>query len=207
MNKISFEFIPEHEVVIGKEEEEALYATITDQIEILIDGKNVFADDGFGMFPSDFFSQDKHFYEGELQVGICGCTCYQCHDTYVNVNSTNDMVVWTTKVWSKKDRSYISGNKYFFEKKEYKEKINVLSKKYVSTEIYTKINEIIKNVLYNKETNEGYVYNMFCIYEYGDTIILYFIKENMEKKYYIGYKNNYNILIENLNKFKEENIK
>jgi hypothetical protein len=117
------------------------------------------------------------------------------------------MVVWTTKVWSKKDRSYINGSKYFFEKNEYMEKINAFTKKYISTETDMEINEIIKNVLYNKETNDGYVYNMFSIYEYGDLIILYFIKENMERKYYIGYENNINTFIENINKFKGENIK
>jgi len=86
MNKLSFEFIKEHFA-------EDRGFTIPDQIVALIDGKNQLLDFGYGMIPSDFFSQDKHFFAGKLQVGICGCSCYVCCDQHVDVNSTNNTVV------------------------------------------------------------------------------------------------------------------
>jgi len=94
MNKLSFEFIEEH-----LDEDRGF--DIPDQIVALIDGKNQLLDFGYGMFPSDFFSQDKHFFAGKLQIGICGCSCYVCCDQHVDVNSTNNTVVWIKKLIQK----------------------------------------------------------------------------------------------------------
>ena len=205
MNKLSFKFIAEHIEKIGEEEDGDVCITIPDQIEILIDGKNQF--EKFGMFPLDFFSQDKHFYEGELQIGICGCSCYRDHDRFVDVNTIDDMVVWTTQVWAGRSKGYIEGNKYFFDKNEYTEILKQFSQIYLPHDYYMKITDIILKELENQETITGYVYNMFMLYEYGNIIILYFKKDKTEEKYYIDWKENYETLIEEINKFKKDNIK
>jgi hypothetical protein len=207
VNKLSFKFIPEHIEKIGEEEGEDARISINDQIEIVIDGKNQFADEGFGMYPLDFFSQDKHFFNGELQIGICGCSCYQCGDTYVNVNSTNDKVKKKKKIWSKENRTYIDGNKYFFDKNGYCKIIKQFSNKYVSGELYSKAKKIVMEKVNNMETKNGYIYSMFRFYEYGDYIILYFLKEEKEEKYYIEWNRNTETLINEINKFKNENVK
>jgi len=173
MNKLSFEFIKEHFA-------EDRGFTIPDQIVALIDGKNLLLDFGYGMFPSDFFSQDKHFFNGKLQVGICGCSCYVCCDQHIDVNSTNDTVVWSTG-------PYVNRTEYIFDKNEYTEIINRFTEKYLDKETYSKINEIILKELKNKEIETGYVYNMFRLYEYGTTIIICFETkeiEDTEKNYY-----------------------
>jgi len=110
MNKLSFEFIKEHFA-------EDRGFSIPDQIVALIDGKEQLLDFGYGMFPSDFFSQDKHFFNGKLQIGICGCSCYVCCDQHVDVNSTNDAVVWSTG-------PYVDRTQYTFDRNEYTETIN-----------------------------------------------------------------------------------
>jgi len=173
MNKLSFEFIKEHFA-------EDRGFTIPDQIVALIDGKNQLLDFGYGMFPSDFFSQGKHFFEGKLQVEICGCSCYVCCDQHIDVNSTNDTVVWSTG-------PYVNRTEFTFDKNEYTEIINRFTEKYLDKEIYSKINEIILKELENKEIETGYVYNMFRLYEYGTTIIICFETkkiEDTEENYY-----------------------
>jgi len=173
MNKLSFEFIKEHFV-------EDRGFTIPDQIVALIDRKNQLLDFGYGMFPSDFFSQDKHFFNGKLQVGICGCSCYGCCDQHIDVNSTNDTVVWSTG-------PYVNRIEFTFDKNEYTEIINRFTEKYLDKETYSKINEIILKELENKEIETGYVYNMFRLYEYGTTIIICFETkkiEDSEENYY-----------------------
>ena len=206
MNKISFKFIQEDFC-------EDLGIIIADQIEILIDGKNQLNDQGFGMFPSDFFSQDKHFFKGKLQVGICGCSCYVCGDTHVDVNSTNNTVVWSTG-------PYVDRTEYIFDKNEYTDIINKFTEKYVNKEYYSKINEIILKELKNTEIETDYVYNMFRLYEHESTIILCFEKDEeeteencyrrwngeTEKNYYIRWNGNIETLIKEIKEFKKENI-
>ena len=208
MNKISFKLIKEHF-------EEHFYdnsgITIADQIAILIDGKNLFPEHKFGMFPSDFFSQDKHFFDGKLQVGICGCSCYECGDKHIDVNSTNDTVVWSTG-------PYVNRTEYIFNKNEYTEIINKSIEKYVDKELYSKINEIILKELKNAVTKTGFVYSMFRLYNYGTTIIIYFKtndEEDNEEKYYkrwndeteeifyIRWNGNIEILIKEINEIKK----
>jgi len=207
MNKISFEFIKEHFA-------EDRGFTIPDQIVILIDGKDILLDFGYGMFPSDFFSQDKHFFEGKLQVGVCGCSCYECCDTHVDVDSTNDTVVWLTG-------PYVDRTQYTFDRNEYTEIINRFTDIYLDKKSYSKINEIILKELENTETETNYVYYMFRLYNYGTTIIIYFKTEEIEdteekyyrkwneeteKKYYIGWDGNIETLIKEINEFKKENV-
>jgi len=212
LNKLSFNFIPEDIGRIGSDDDH-IYITIPDQIEILIDGKNLLDDYGFGfgMFPLDFFSQDKHFFDGKLQVGVCGCSCYGCCDLHVDVNSTNDMVVWSTG-------PYVNRTEYIFDKNEYTETINKFTEKYVNSESYSKISEIISNELRNTEIETGYVYSMFRFYWYGKTIILCFETEEeeteencyrrwngeTEKNYHIDWNGNIENLIEEIIKFKRE---
>jgi len=207
MNKLSFEFIENHlDYDRG--------FSIPDQIVALIDGKEQLLDFGFGMFPSDFFSQDKHFFKGKLQVGICGCSCYVCCDQHVDVNSTNDTVVWSTG-------PYVNRTEYTFDKNEYTKIINRFTEKYLDKETYSKINEIILKELENTEIEPGYVYNMFRFYEYGTTIIICFEKKEIEdteekyysrwngeteKKYHIEWNGNIENLIKEINEFKKENI-
>ena len=203
MNKLSFEFIKEHFA-------EDRGFTIPDQIVALIDGKNLLLDFGYGMFPSDFFSQGKHFFEGKLQVEICGCSCYVCCDQHIDVNSTNDTVVWSTG-------PYVNRTEFTFDKNEYTEIINRFTEKYLDKEIYSKINEIILKELENKEIETGYVYNMFRLYEYGTTIIICFetkkiedTEENYysrwngetEKNCYIDRNGNFETLIKEINEIK-----
>jgi hypothetical protein len=205
MNKLSFEFIKEH-----LDEDRGF--TIPDQIVILIDGKNLLLDFGYGMFPSDFFSQDKHFFDGKLQVGICGCLCYQCCDTHVDVNSTNKTVVWSTG-------PYVNRTEYTFDKDKYTEIINRFIDKYLDKESYSKTNEIILKELENTEIEKGFVYNMFRFYNYGTTIIICFETEKgevaeeiyysrwngeTEKNYYIDWNGNIETLINEINEFKKE---
>jgi len=208
LNKLSFNFIPEDIGQIGSDDNYVLI-NIPDQIEILIDGKNQF--DGFGMYPMDFFSQDKHFFDGKLQVGVCGCSCYGCCDKHVDVNSTNDKVVWSTG-------PYVNRTEYIFDKNEYTEIINRFTEKYVNNESYSKIREIIMKEFNNTEIETGYVYSMFRFYWYGETIILCFEKDEeeteesyyirwsgeSEKNYHIDWHGNIEKLIEEINKFKKE---
>jgi len=81
MNKISFQYVPKHLSSLGKEGS----IMIPDQTRIIIDGNDYF-DDCYGMYPEDFFSQNKHFFRGELQVGICGCSAYGCADEFMEEN-------------------------------------------------------------------------------------------------------------------------
>ena len=207
MNKLSFNFIPEDIGQIGSDDNYVLI-NIPDQIEILIDGQNQFG--RFGMFPLDFFSQDKHFFDGKLQVGVCGCSCYGCCDKHVDVSSTNDTVVWSTG-------PYVNRTEYVFDKDEYTEIINRFIEKYVNNESYTKIREIIMKEFNNTEIEPGYIYNMFRLYDYGTEIIICFEKDleeteesyysrwngETEKNYYIRWNNNIEKLIEEINKFKK----
>jgi len=165
------------------------------------------------MYPKDFFSQDKHFFDGKLQVGVCGCSAYGCGDTYVDVNSTDDTVVWLTG-------PYVNRTEYIFDKQEYTEIINRYTEKYVNSESYSRVKEIILKELKNTEIEPGYVYNMFRFYWYGDEIILCFELdvEETEESYYSKWsgetEKNYNIrwngniekLIEEIIKFKKSII-
>ena len=194
MNKISFEYVLEHDRFLKIEDGESFSHSIPDQIKVLIDGKDLL-DVGYGMFPSDFFSQNKHFYNGELQVGICGCSCYMCGDEFVNVESIDDIVIWIDA----------NGNKYTFDKNEYIIEINNGIKNYRNEELFLKIEEIISNELKNIETENGFAYNTFYIYEYGFYIVIYFKKNKLEEKYYIEYRNNLDNIVNEINKLKEEN--
>jgi hypothetical protein len=195
INRLSFVFIPEHIEKIGEEQGEDICISLSDQIEILIDENNPFGK-RFGMFPLDFFSQDNHFFEGELQVGICGCSCYQCGDTFVNVSSNDDLIIW----------SYKDDIKYVFDKNKYTREINVFTKSYVPEELYLKVNTVILKELSNTITKEGYSYNMFRFYEYGYSIIIYFQKGTMEQKYYIYWRYDISILLEKIRVIKKEII-
>jgi hypothetical protein len=194
MNKIAFEYVPEHDRFLKIEDGESFSHSIPDQIKVLIDGKDLL-DVGYGMFPSDFFSQNKHFYNGELQVGICGCSCYMCEDEFVNVESIGDIVIWTDA----------NGNKYSFNKNEYMIEINNGIKKYRNEELFLKIDEIISNELKNIKTENGFAYNTFYIYEYGFYIVIYFEKNKLEEKYYIEYRNNLDNIVNEINELKKEN--
>jgi hypothetical protein len=193
MNKISFEYIPEHDRFFESGDGESFSHSIPDQIKILIDGKVIF-DEGYGMFPSDFFSQNKHFYNGELQVGICGCSCYMCGDEFVNVESIDDIVIWTDA----------NGNKFSFDKNEYMVEINNGIKNYRDEELYLKIEKIIFDELKNIKTENGFAYNTFYIYEYGFYIVIYFENNKLEEKFYIEYKNNLDNIVNEINELKKK---
>ena len=64
MNKLSFNFIPEH---IGDIEKNEVCVHMPPQIEILIDGKNQFAYYGYGMYPLDFFHRTNIFLTGNYK--------------------------------------------------------------------------------------------------------------------------------------------
>jgi hypothetical protein len=163
------------------------------------------------MYPLDFFSQGKHFFDGKLQVGVCGCSCYGCSDKHVDVNSTNDTVVWSAG-------PYVNRTEYIFDKDEYTKIINRYTEKYVNNELYSKAREIILNELKDTEIEKGYAYSMFRFYLYGETIILCFEKDEEEteesyyrkwsgetkKNYHIDWHGNIEKLIEEINKFKKE---
>jgi hypothetical protein len=106
-------------------------------------------------------------------------------------------------IWINED-----GNEYFFDKNEYIAEINLYTKKYGAEEIYLRLDKIIFDKLYKKQTRNGYIYKMFTFYEYGRYIILHFEKEKLEEKYFINWNNNIDNFITHLNiLFKEENIK
>ena len=194
MNKISFKYIKEHIENFSTDPGKIREVVIFDQIKIIIDDKYLLDEVLCGMFPLDFFSQNKHFFSGKLQIGICGCSCYECGDIFIDVKSDKDRVIWYNE------------KEYIFDKNEYEEEINNFKTKLGIKEPYEKVKEIIQQEFLNRIDKMGYEYYDFMIYNYCGCIILYFIKEDIENKYYIRWNNDFDILKKNIELFKMENM-
>jgi len=204
MNKISFQYVSEQLYSFGEniiDGEEALIMR-PPQVRILID-ENDYLGDLYGMYPEDFFSQNKHFFKGELQTGICGCSCYGCHDHFVKVDTLDNTVVWIGE----------KNTEYQFDKNEYTDAIEFYKKENNCGKIYEKANEIIMNKLNGKMIKNNFVYDTFVLYEYGNQIILYFSNDNCEEKYCIYWRDikwrdikNFSVLEEKISTFMENNI-
>jgi len=195
MNKLDFKFIAEHDRIIEISPDEEGSYSIPDQIVVLVDGKEIL-DDYCGMYPSDFFSQNIHFFKGNLQIGICGCSAYGDSDEYAKVDSNDDIVFWKTD----------NGKKYLFDKKEYTEIIDLFTKKYGENELFSTVNDILTKEYNNKILATGILYKTFRFYWYGHDIILFFEKYGEEKEMFIHWKKDINILKEKLKAVKEEDI-
>jgi hypothetical protein len=195
MNKISFKFIARHDRFIKFSNGEEGSYSIPDQVIVLIDGKEIL-DKCCGMFPMDFFSQNILFYDGYLQIGICGCSAYGCHDEFIKVNSTDNTVSWEED----------SGKKYLFDKKEYTRKIQVSEKKYRMNNLYKKANYVILKEVNKILFTADITYKTFRFYDYCYDIILFFEDNKIEKELYLRWNKNVNTLRKELSMLKKDDM-
>jgi hypothetical protein len=195
MNKISFKYIARHDRFVKFTPGGEGSYSIPDQIVVLIDGKEILYK-CCGMFPLDFFSQNMLFYEGNLQIGICGCSAYGCHDEFIKVNSNDDTVIWEED----------SGEKYLFDKNKYTRKLQVAIRKYGVNNLYIKANDAILGEVSKNFFTADIIYKTFRFYDYGYDIILIFDDNKIEKEFYLRWKKDVNTLRKELSMLKKDDM-
>jgi len=95
INEICFKIIPAHQ-----EEDMPQISEMWEQVRVFIDGEDIINkidfDDDFhwGVDSSFFLTQKNNYFGGKLLIGICGCTAEGCDDIIVDVDKSENYIIW-----------------------------------------------------------------------------------------------------------------